>query len=125
MPNDGRARRAVSRSAPAQAALGSLTRAERVLNRRLIYRQLDYGVKTDREIEKYGIEAAVKLYSARAMYVYEIVGVIVGVAAAVAGQGVVAVCIFLLLLLLTALILTRLASGARSGREWRQRGSSA
>jgi hypothetical protein len=113
----------VSRSAPAQAALSSLTRAERVLNRRLIYRQLDYGGKTDREIDKYGIEAAVKLYSARAMYVY--LGVIVAVAAAVAGQGVVSVCIFLVLLLLAALILIRLASGARSGREWRQRRSSA
>lgn len=115
----------MSRSAPAQAALSSLTRAERVLNRRLIYRQLDYGGKTDREIDKYGIEAAVKLYSARAMYVYEFLGVIVAVAAAVAGQGVVSVCIFLVLLLLAALILIRLASGARSGREWRQRRSSA
>jgi hypothetical protein len=112
--------RALSRSEPVRLALGSLTRLERSLNRRLIYRQLDYGRKTEREIDKYGFDGAIKLYSARAMYLYEVVGVLVGVGAAVARQPVIAGCVFLAVLVLVVLIVIRLASGARSGRHWRR-----
>jgi hypothetical protein len=105
-----------------QEALGSLTRAERVVCGRLILRQLDRAPRIHQELRKYGPEGTVRLCSARAFGIYELVLVAVAVALAVSGQELAGLLFVILFLLAGALGMMRLVSAAKAGRRWRSAG---
>ena len=67
--------------------LGSLTRAEQVICGRLILRQLDRAPRIQQELRKYGPEGTVRLCSARAFGIFEIVFGVVAAALFVSGEG--------------------------------------
>jgi hypothetical protein len=105
-----------------EKALRSLTSIERHLCGRLVARQFTHRPTIERDIQKYGLEGMVKLCSAQAVAVYMAVIAVPAVSFAVAGEGVVAVPVFVCLWLLFVLVLGRCFSAARSGRRWRHGG---
>jgi hypothetical protein len=101
-------------------AFRSLTRVEQFLFRRLITRQLVYGRNTERDIQKYGLEATIRLCSARAMGLYMVAIGVIGVVLAIAGRSAVAIPVFVFLWLLLIVFLSRCYSASRLGRHWRR-----
>lgn len=99
--------------------LDSLTRAEQVIFGRLILRQLDRAPRIQQELRKYGPEGTVRLCSARAFGIFEVVSVVVAVALIASGEALAGWLCVILFWLLCALGIIRLVSAARAGRRWR------
>jgi hypothetical protein len=101
----------------------SLTRAELLLSRRLITRQLRLAPNVPRELRKYGAEGSVRLCSARALGPYILGLAAVAIGFGVAGVAAVALPAVVLMWTLGVLAILRANSAARSGRRWRARRS--
>jgi hypothetical protein len=99
--------------------LGSLTRAEQVVCGRLILRQLDHGPRIQQALAKYGPQGTVRLCSARAFWLFEVVFGVVAAALAISGAGRFAAPFVILFLLAFALAVMRSISGVRAGKRWR------
>jgi hypothetical protein len=95
-------------------ALASLTRIERMLCTALIARQFTYRRNIDTEVERYGLEGAVRLSASRAIGVYLLAVGLVATAAAISGHAAVAVLGFVLVWALLVLLVARAASANRS-----------
>jgi uncharacterized protein (DUF983 family) len=102
-----------------KAALRSLTVLERIACKRSIERQFAYWVKIPKIVDDGGLEAAVRICSARAMYVYVLLVGIIATTFAIAGMAVVAVPVWGLVFLLLALGIARALSAVPSRRRWR------
>jgi hypothetical protein len=105
----------------ARRALESLTVLERLACTRLILRQLARSdPRIDAEIEKYGPEGSVRLWSARALgggYVLPLAALVAGFA--VAGVAVVTEILAGLMWIAGMLGVIRAVSASRAGRRWR------
>jgi hypothetical protein len=106
-----------------QEALGSLAWAERVVCGQLILRQLDRAPRIQQELRKYGPEGTVRLCSARALGIYELVLGVVAVALIALGEALAGWPLMILVWLLCALSIMRLISAGKAGKRWRSAGS--
>jgi hypothetical protein len=104
-------------------ALRSLTWAERILCGRLILRQLNGAPRIQQELGKYGPEGTVRLCSARAFWLWEVLLGIVAGALGVSGQEFAGLIFVILFLLAGAVGMIRLVSAAKAGRRWRSANS--
>jgi hypothetical protein len=104
----------------ARRAFASLPTAERILNRRLIARQLRFSPRVSRDLERYGPTGTVQLYSARAFQAYEFCLAIAGTIAAFSGVGGELLGPLMILIVLVAVLcILRVISASRSGKRFR------
>lgn len=99
--------------------LDSLTWAEQVIFGRLILRQLDRAPRIQQELRKYGPEGTVRLCSARAFGIFEVVLGVVAVALIASGEALAGWLFVILLWVLCTLGVMRLVSAAKAGERWR------
>jgi hypothetical protein len=102
-----------------QNAFESVPAFERFVCGALIQRQLDRSPRIEMEIAKYGPDGAVKICSARTIWLYMSLVIFIVIGLTFAGANRVGLVALILAFLLSILAVSRAVSAGMAGRRWR------